>query len=103
MSTKKSRATLYMEKLMGGPQTFGKMIEGLRICDEISQAELARRMKMTRSNLCAIEKGRRGVSIEMAAKFARTLEYSVDYFVKVAIQDQLRKAGLKITIDVKAA
>lgn len=92
-----------MEKLMGGPQTFGRMIEGLRICDELVQAELARRMKMTRSNLCAIEKGRRGVSIEMAAKFARVMGYSVDYFVKVAIQDQLRKAGLDITVDLRAA
>jgi hypothetical protein len=45
---------------------------------------------------------RRLVSAERAAKFAKALGYPVSSFVTAALEDQLRKAGLKmrVTIDV---
>jgi hypothetical protein len=45
-----------------------------------------------------IEKGRRFVSVERAAKFARILEYPVSAFVASALEDHLRDAGLKMTV-----
>ena len=83
--------------------TFGRMIASVRVADEIPQAELARRVGISRANLCDIEKGRRSVTVKRAAQFARILGYSVNQFVAVAVEDQLRKAGLKVQVRLEAA
>jgi transcriptional regulator with XRE-family HTH domain len=83
--------------------TFGRMIASVRVADEIPQAELARRVGISRANLCDIEKGRRSVTVKRAAQFARILGYSVNQFVAVALEDQLRKAGLKVQVRLEAA
>lgn len=93
----------FLEKLNGGPLTFGRMIESLRQCDEISQVDLAKRVKISRAQLCDIEKGRRLVSPERAAQFAKVMGYSAAQFVATAIGDQLRQAGLKFSVELKAA
>lgn len=104
MSTnRRSSATKFLEGLRGSPLTFGRMIESIRLCDEVSQAALARKMKLSRAHLCDIEKGRRTVSAERAAEFARALGYSVNQFVATALEDQLRKAGLKVRVRLEAA
>lgn len=103
MNTKMSAARKYLQKLRGRPLTFGKMIESLRKSDEISQVELAQKMDFSKAQLCDIEKGRRSVNPETAARFAKVLGYSVNQFVSVAIEDQLRKAGLKLKVELKAA
>jgi antitoxin HigA-1 len=99
----KSEAVRFLEKLNGGPLTFGQMIESIRLCDEVSQADLARKMKISRAHLCDIEKGRRTVRAERAAQFARVLGYSVNQFVATALEDQLRKAGLNVRVRLDAA
>jgi antitoxin HigA-1 len=99
----KSEAVRFLEKLNAGPLTFGQMIESIRLCDEISQVDLAKKMKISRAHLCDIEKGRRTVSAERAAQFARVLGYSVNQFVATALEDQLRKAGLNVRVRLDAA
>ena len=99
----KSSAIKFLESLRGGPLTFGQMIESIRLCDEISQVDLAKKMKISRAHLCDIEKGRRTVSAERAAQFARVLGYSVNQFVATALEDQLRRAGLKVRVRLDAA
>jgi len=79
------------------------MLASVRRADEIVQADLARRMGMSRARLCDIENGRRPVAVERAAQFARVLGYSVNQFVAVAVEDQLRKAGLKVKVRLEAA
>lgn len=103
MSTSKSAAVRFLEGLRGGPLTFGDMIESIRLCDEISQVDLARKMKISRAHLCDIEKGRRTVSAERAAQFAKVMGYSINQFVAAALEDQLRKAGLKVRVRLDAA
>jgi len=101
--TIKSEARRFLEKLNKGPISFGQLLESHRVCDEISQAELARKMGISRAHLCDIEKGRRLVSAERAAKFAKALGYPVSSFVTAALEDQLRKAGLKMRVSIDAA
>lgn len=103
MSTRKSDARSFLETLRGGPLSFGKMIESLRAADEISQTELAKKMHISRAQLCDIEKGRRTVTVERAARFAKVMGYSVNQFVAVALEDQLRKAGLKAKVHLDVA
>lgn len=105
MSTKtKTDPTMkFLEKLAGGPLSFGKMIKALRECDEITQTSLAKKLKISRQNLCDIEKGRQSVSPDLAARFAKKMGYAIQQFVALAMQDQLKKAGLKLKIHLEAA
>ncbi len=102
MSTKRDALTV-LERLAGGPLSFGRMIESLRFCDEINQTDLARRVGVSKAHLCDIEKGRRLVSPERAAKFARVMGYGVETFVAMALEDQLKKARLHLKVSLKAA
>ncbi len=43
------------------------------------------------------------MTVKRAAQFARILGYSVNQFVAVAVEDQLRKAGLKVQVRLEAA
>ena len=103
MNTKNSDAKKFLESLRGGPLSFGQMIESLRHADEISQIALAKKMKISRAHLCDIEKGRRVATVERAAKFAKVMGYSVNQFVACALEDQLRKAGIKAKVHLDVA
>ena len=86
-----------------GPMTLGDMIWSLRDCDEVSQAEFARRLGVSRSHLCDVEKGRKVVSPERAAAWAKVLGFPETVFVKLALQEQLDRAGVKMNVQVEAA
>jgi len=104
MSTKKkSPALCYLEKLTGGPVTFGKLLESIRLGDELSQPESAKQLGISKSHLNDIEKGRKAVSPERAARFAEELGYSTERFVSLALQDLIDQAGLKLKVHVRAA
>ena len=70
---------------------------------EISQAELARRLGVSRSHLCDVEKGRKVVSPERASAWAKILGFPPTVFVKLALQEQLDRAGVKMNVEVEAA
>ena len=109
MITKKTKgkgravASKFLETLMGGPLSLGAALSGLRESDQRSLAEFAKLLGVSRSHLCDIEQGRRSVSPERAARFAQALDQSEAQFVRLALQDQIRGAGLKLTVEVKAA
>ena len=86
-----------------GPMTLGDMIWSLRECDEVSQAEFARRLGVSRSHLCDVEKGRKVVSAGRAADWAEILGFPPTVFVKLALQEQLDRAGVKMNVEVEAA
>src|SRR5260370_22639750 len=98
----KSDARRFLEGLRGSPLTFGRMTASVRVADGIPQADLARRLGISRANLCDIEKGRRSVTAKRAAQFARILGYSVNQFVAAAVEDHLRKAGLEVPVRLEA-
>jgi transcriptional regulator with XRE-family HTH domain len=103
ITKKKSPAMKFLEKASGGPLTFGNMIHSIRLCDEISQSKLAEMTHISRSYLCDIENGRRFVSVEKAAEFAKVLGYSEAHFVSVLIEDQLKHAGMPFVVELKKA
>lgn len=103
MRTKKSPARKYLEKINDGPITFGQMIWGLRKSDDISQIDLAKKLKISKAHLCDIEKGRRTISIERAIEFANVLGYSPITFASRAMEDLARNAGLKVRIHLESA
>jgi transcriptional regulator with XRE-family HTH domain len=99
----KSAAVRFLEGLAGGPLTFGSMLANIRETDEYTLAEMARKLGISRANLCDIEKGRKGVGIARADKWARLLGYSPELFVRLALQSEIDTARLKYRIEIKAA
>lgn len=108
MTTKHSRKTRdsdnkFLEKLIGGPLTLGGALSALRESEEESLAVFAERLSISRTHLSDIEHGRRAVSPERASKFAKALKQNEAQFVRLALQDQIRNAGLQLRVDVHAA
>lgn len=103
MSIKKNAAIKTLEKMRGGPLTFGRMIESIRKCHDISQVELAKKMNISKAHLCDIEKGRRVVTLARAMQFAKALQYSPTVFATIVLEDQAREVGLKVKISLVAA
>lgn len=99
----KSETLKFLEGLSGGPLTFGKLLEAVRLGENMSQVTFAKKLRISRAHLCDIEKGRRFVSPERAAKFAKILGYSEKRFIKLSLQDQINRAGLDYDIEIKAA
>ncbi len=86
-----------------GPLTFGGYLAAIREGEQVTLEAFAKKLGVSRANLCDIEKGRRSVSIDRASKWAKLLGYSESRFVKLAVQDALDAAGVKLKVDVKAA
>ena len=59
MSIKNDDGKKFLKSLIKRPPSFGKMLHSLRTADEISQADLARKAKVSKGLICDIEKGRR--------------------------------------------
>ncbi len=99
----KSAAIKLLEQISGGPLSLGKAIESVRRSEDLSQDECARRLGVSKSHLCDVEKGRKTVSPERAAKWARVLGYPESVFVRLAIQAELDAAGLRYKVEIEAA
>jgi transcriptional regulator with XRE-family HTH domain len=78
-------------------------LETLRRDDKLSQAKFAKKLGLTSQKLYDIEKGRRQVSPERAAQFAKKLGHPIEVFVRLALQDQVNEGGLKLKVSVEAA
>jgi len=104
MSIKRKSATLkYLERAAGRPLTLGGLIKSIRLGEEMSQTAFARKLGVSPSHLCDIEKGRKVVSPERAARFARVLGRSPKQFVRLSLQELVDEAGLKMRVNIAAA
>ena len=99
----KSKAMRQLEKLNGGALTLGGFIEAIRLGEEESQVAFAKRLKISKSHLCDIEKNRKVVSPGRAAEFAKLLGYSETQFVRLALQGEVERAGLALKVHVDVA
>lgn len=86
-----------------GPMTVGLFLKAFREGDDISQVDFAKKLKISRANLCDLEKERKLVSPERAAKFARVLKVPESALVQLALQDLLRAAHLDYRVEIKGA
>ena len=104
MTTRKKSETMkFLEETAGRPLTLGGLIESLREGEGMSQAAFARKLGVSPSHLCDIEKGRKVVSPERAARFAKVLGRSREQFVRLSLQELVDEAGLKMKVNVDAA
>lgn len=99
MNTKKKYGTKEFAKEFGS-LTFGDALSGHRLSEEISQKEFAVFLGISPQSLCDIEKGRKIPSPSRSAKIARQLEQPESFWIRLALQDMLRKDKLDYTVSV---
>jgi transcriptional regulator with XRE-family HTH domain len=103
MSIKNNDAKIFLESLIKGPPSFGKMLHSLRTADEISQTELAKKAKVSKGLICDIEKGRRDANIELASKLAKIMGYPPESFISILLEEQIKKAKLHFKVTLNKA
>jgi len=100
---KKNSAMSALEKISGASLTLGAVLRAIREGEELSLSEFSKKLKITASHLCDIEKGRKTVSPERAARFAKILGRSEKQFVRLSLQDLLNKQEISMIVSVEAA
>ena len=100
---KKSESMRFLEEVGGRPLFLGGLIESIRLGEEVSQTAFAKKLGISPSHLCDIEKGRKEVSPERAARFAKILKRSPEQFVRLSLQEMIDEAGLRMKVNVEAA
>jgi transcriptional regulator with XRE-family HTH domain len=85
-----------------GKMTVGMFIRSFREADELSQVEYAKKLGLSRANLNDIERGRKLISPERAAKFANKIGVPERVLIQLSIQDSLRVARLSYQVELKA-
>lgn len=96
------KAKEYLEKLRG-KLTLGMTMRAIRLSEEESQTDFAKKLKVSTQYLCDLEHNRKIVSPKKAKKFAEILGYSAEQFVALAIQDSLNHDGIHMLVEIKAA
>ena len=91
------RAAKYLKGKFGN-LSFGQLIWSHRKSEEMTQAELAKTLCVSKQYISQLEKGERLASVEQAARLAEVFEMSPEIFVIRSLQDQVTKAGIKLTI-----
>lgn len=105
MSTKSNNAVNALEatKDIWENMTFGGLVHSLRMSDEITQVDLAKKIGVSKQFLSDVEHNRKDVGISFAKKIADALEYSIEPLIELLIRDQLRKQHLNYIVELKKA
>ena len=104
MTTKiKSNAIKQLNNLRKAPLNFKDLLYSVRTTEQMSQVELADLAGTTKAKICDFEKGRRTPTLELCGKIAKALGHSEALFVSKLIEEQIKKANLKLKIKVEAA
>jgi transcriptional regulator with XRE-family HTH domain len=99
----KSDALAYLDKIIGDEMTIGATLRAHREAEDLTQQQLAKKLKISRVHLSQIEKGHKFLSPERAKSFAQTLGYSPKLFVQLSLQEQLDRAKLPYKIKLEAS
>jgi len=91
-----------LEKRLGR-LTIGEFLHTWRTTEEQSLRDFGKLIGVSVSNLCDIEKGRKGVSPEKAEHIAEAIGVPPALLVRLSLEERLHAAGLHYTIQVKPA
>jgi transcriptional regulator with XRE-family HTH domain len=83
--------------------TFGGLIRSLRLSDEITQVELAKKIGVSKQFLSDVEHNRKDVGISFAKKISDALGYSIEPLLELLIRDQLRSQHLNYVVELRKA
>ncbi len=99
MSTKRRYSDELRRKY--GRISFGKLLAAWRDSEEMSQVQFAKKLGLSPANLCDIEQGRRIPSAVRAKRIAVRLGLPAKALVAIAIEDALKKEGMRYSVELK--
>ena len=102
MNTKNKYGIRSLERRYGR-LTFSKFLVSWRKSENLSQIEFAKKLGISKANLCDLEKGRKRVSPGRAAKIAKKLGLPPAGLIQLALQDMLNAQRLDYYVEVEAA
>ena len=79
-----------------GHMTIARYVRAFREDEEVSQTQFAKKLGLSRANLCDLEKGRKAITPDRAAKIARRMGVAEEHLIQLAIDDSLRAANFRI-------
>lgn len=100
MSTKIKRIGISEIEKQYGPLTFAKLLRAHRLGEEMTQVEMAKLLKISKQGLNDLERGRKIPSIRRAVEIAGKMGLMKDLLVQLALQDQVRREKLNLTVTV---
>src|SRR3990167_7230781 len=105
MSTKLNNNLNALEATKGiwNEMTFGGLIRSLRMSDDLSLVELAKKIGVSKQFLSDVEHNRKDVGIGFAKKISDSLGYSIEPLIELLIRDQLRRQHLNYIVELKHA
>ena len=105
MTTKHNNSIDALEatKNIWNKMTFGGLIRSLRMSDEISQVELAKKLGVSKQFLSDVEHNRKDVGIGFAKNVSSVLGYSIEPLLELLIRQQLKRQRLNYTVEIKKA
>ena len=86
-----------------GKLTFGNVLLSHRLCEELTQVEMARKLGISKQSLCDLEKGRKIPSPKRASQIAKKLKMHPESFIELAIKDLLEKEKLYYEVSLSKA
>lgn len=83
-----------------GPLTMGDTLEAIRDDLELNKVQMAERLGISKSQYGNITNGGAPVSVKLAKEFATILKHPEPLFITVALEDLLRRNGLKYAVKI---
>lgn len=84
------------------PISFGDLLVCIRRDENLSREAFARRLGVSRTNLWYIERRRKAITPQQAARWACQLGYEPEQFVQLALQSLVVEAGLNFEVSLHA-
>lgn len=81
--------------------SLGEFLKVHRMGENLSQTAFASQLGISKQRLCDIEKNRFPVSLNLAKILAKKLDLPVAWLAKLALNDQIKQAGLKLRVEEK--
>lgn len=103
IAVKKSKAMKLLEKITGEEFSFATLVRGYRVREDLTQEELAKKLKVKKSYISNIENSRDYVTLEQAVRFANLLNEPIELWAKVVLQDMINRSGLNAVVELKKA
>ena len=103
MSTDDKKYTIKDLEKKKGQLTVGRILKAFRLGNEMTQAELAKKIGISAKNLSDIENGRQSVSPEKASKIAKKIGHSEIVLVECALNEQLKSSRMDYVVTLKSA
>ncbi|HWU44961.1 MAG TPA: helix-turn-helix transcriptional regulator [Bdellovibrio sp.] len=84
-----------------GVLTFARLLKSHRLGEELTQVEMAKKLRLSKQSLNDLEQGRKIPSIRRAVQIARKIGLLEDLLVQLVLQDQIRREKLPLIVTVR--